>query len=118
MSNNRYLASAHITPEADPDLYQWVHTIPKRQLARTVRTGLDIVRFLLTLPGAREYDRKGFLSEALKAGLIPLPPRGQVPAGSHVAAPGDALVVSTGRGDEDEGLVGAQIDDLLGIGRD
>lgn len=91
---------------------------PKRQLASTVRTGFEIVRFLLTLPGAREYERKGFLSAALKAGLIAVPLRAQPPVSVDVTESRAVPEVPPERGDSDRDLVEAQIDDLLGIGKE
>lgn len=73
MGADRHLASAYLTEENDPELLQWVRSLPKGQQAKAVKAGLLLVQFFRSLPEGDAYFRRGILPEAVKTGLLALP---------------------------------------------
>lgn len=98
--SHRHLAGAYLKEESDPELLEWVRSLPKGQVAKAVKTGLMLVQYLRTLPEGDAFFRRGILLEAIKTGLLALPGR-VPPAGaqhmqtSSIAAPAYAPPIST-----------------------
>lgn len=75
MNGRRYLAGAHLLPDSDADIYTWAQQLARDgRLSQAVKDGLRLIQYLCTLPEAGDLQRRGILVEAVKAGLLPIPP--------------------------------------------